>query len=221
MPSAEIQAVIFDLDGVIADTVKLHYQAWKQLADEYNVPFSDAINEQLRGISRRDSIDILWQGRTLSEQEATVLMTKKNAHYLDLVEQMTPADISPGVVALIEEARSRGLKVALASSSQNAKPVLEQLQLIDRFDVIGDALDVVNTKPAPDIFLWVAGRLNVHPCKALIIEDSPAGISAALQAGFHVVGVGQAETEAAHLRLRQLSDMPAGQLIDHFNSIAV
>lgn len=221
MPPAEIQAVIFDLDGVIADTVKLHYEAWKLLTDEYDIPFSHAINEQLRGLSRRDSLDILWKGRTLSEQDAEMLMRKKNEHYLELVGKMTPDDVLPGVVDVIEEARKRGMKVAIASSSQNAKPVLEQLQLTNRFDVIGDALDVVNTKPAPDIFLWVAGRINVHPSTALIIEDSPAGISAALQAGFYVVGVGKGQTEEAHMRLEHLSDVSAEKLFDHFSSIAV
>lgn len=221
MPQTEIEALMFDLDGVIADTIELHFQAFQRITSEHNVPFNREINEQLRGLGRRDSLEILWKNRELDEETAQQLMQRKNEYYLALMRNMTPDDVSPGVIEVIEEARARGLKVAVASSSRNARAVLEQLQLTERFDAIGDGHSVANTKPAPDVFIWVAGRLNVHPRQALVIEDGSAGIQAALKAGCQVVGVGEGQTDEAHLRLNSLADISAKELLDHFSGLRV
>jgi beta-phosphoglucomutase len=203
--SLPVRAFLFDLDGVIADTTEYHYRSWKRLAEEEGLPFTRADNEALRGLSRRASLNQLLREQPLDEATAQAWMARKNAYFSSYLEQMTPADLLPGVAQLIDEARAYGLKTAVASSSQNAKRVLERLGVLDRFDVVGDALCVANTKPAPDIFLWVLERLSVPPQAAVVFEDSAVGVAAARKAGCWVVGVGSADLGGAHLLLPTLA----------------
>jgi beta-phosphoglucomutase len=188
--AGEIEALIFDMDGVIADTVELHYRAWNRLLREEGIPFDRAVNERLRGLSRHDSLKLLFAGRPLDERRTEALMARKNGYFHEELAAMTPADRAPGLDALLAEARAAGLKLGLASSSRNVGAVLDRLALADAFDAIGDGYTVINAKPAPDVFLWVAGRLNVTPPRALVLEDAEAGVAAALHGGFRVIGVG-------------------------------
>lgn len=193
----DIRALIFDMDGVIADTLDLHYRAWLRLTQEEGVMFTLADNDALRGLSRRDSVAYVFRDHPLDAASVEALMARKNAYFHELLAHMTPADRLPGVTALIGEARARGLPVGLASSSQNVYAVLERLEMAGLFDVIADRHCVVNSKPAPDIFLWTAGRLNVRPPQALVFEDSAVGVEAARAGGFPAVGLGDAEIVGA------------------------
>lgn len=184
------KALIFDMDGVITDTIGLHHQSWARLADEENIPFTPEDNNIIRGFSRRACLDYVFRHRPLTEIEAEALMQRKNRYFLEHVAVMTPADCAPGVVSLIEQAKARGMKIGLASSSQNVYAVLERLSLLDAFDAIADHRTIKRHKPAPDVFVWTAGRLGVTPDQALVFEDSDVGIEAALTGGFQVVGIG-------------------------------
>lgn len=192
-----LQALIFDLDGVLTDTAELHYRTWRRLAAEEGIPFDPSLGDRLRSIPRRASLEIILGGRTVSETQMAALLTRKNEHFLALLNQVTPADLLPGVSSLLDEARVRGLRCAVASSSQNAHAVLERLGIRGRFDVICDGHSVSNAKPAPDLFLLAAARLGVSPRACLVFEDAPAGITAAQAAGMRAVGVGPAERVAA------------------------
>lgn len=194
-----IKAFIFDLDGVITDTAEFHFLAWKRLADEEGIAFTREDNEQLRGVSRRESLNRMLKGRPIDEATATLWMERKNDYYKEYLKQITPDHALPGVPQFLAAARAEGLKIGLGSASKNAHDVLERLSLIEAFDAIGDGFSVVNSKPAPDLFVWVAGRLAVPPNQAVVFEDAEAGIDAALAGGFWTVGVGTANVKHAHL----------------------
>lgn len=194
-----IKAFIFDLDGVITDTAEFHFLAWKRLADEEGIVFTREDNEQLRGVSRRESLNRMLKGRPIDEATAHLWMERKNDYYKDYLKHITPDHALPGVPQFLAAARAAGLKVGLGSASKNARDVLERLQLIDAFDAIGDGYSVVNSKPAPDLFVWVAGRLDLPPNQAVVFEDAEAGVDAALAGGFWTVGIGTANVKHAHL----------------------
>lgn len=197
--SSAIHAFIFDLDGVITDTAEFHFLAWKQLADEEGIAFTREDNEQLRGVSRRESLKRMLKGRLIDETTAEAWMVRKNVYYRKLLETITPADVLPGVTRFLDEAKGAGLVLGIGSASKNARDVLTMLKLIDYFDAIGDGYSVVNTKPAPDLFVWVAGRLNFPPNQAVVFEDAEAGVDAALAGGFFTVGIGSANVQRAHV----------------------
>ncbi len=188
-----IRGVIFDLDGVLTDTAEYHYRAWKRLADELSVPFDRTRNERLRGVSRRRSLELLLDGRPATEEQMQEWMARKNDYYVGLIQQMTAADILPGVLGLLQELRQAGIKVGIGSASKNARPVLDRLGLSDYVDAISDGYSVQRHKPAPDIFLHCARQLSVDPGKAVVIEDAASGVEAALAGGFWVVGLGPEE----------------------------
>ena len=198
---------IFDLDGVITDTAEFHYRAWQRLADEVGVPFTREDNEALRGVSRRRSLEILLKGRELPELQMQELMARKNTYYRDLLKEITPEHLLPGARQFLEEARSRGIKIGLASASKNAHEVCARLGIRDRFDVLGDGYSVTRTKPDPDLFIWVAGGLGIRPRQCVVFEDAAAGIQAALSGGFWAVGIGPKERVGkAHWVISRLGD---------------
>jgi beta-phosphoglucomutase len=209
----EIHALIFDLDGVIADTIELHYLSWKRLADEENVLFTHQDNDRLRGLPRRESLDIFVRGRHLDEDTAQQWMQRKNGYFHEYLAHFSPANRLPGVARLLDEARAAGLKLGVGSASKNAHAVLERLELLDAFDVIGDAHAVMRHKPAPDVFLWVAERLGVLPAQTLTFEDSSVGVEAALAGGFWVVGLGTAAVGQAHVVLPDLVNVNLQMLL--------
>lgn len=203
-----IEALIFDMDGVITDTVELHRRAWERLTAEEGVPFTPEDNDLLRGLSRRDSLDYVFRHQPPDEAAAVALMERKNTYALQLIDHLTPADRLPGVTPLIEAARAAGIRIGLASSSQNVDVVLDRLDMHPLFDAVADHFSIVNHKPAPDVFLWTAGRLNAHPAQTIVFEDADAGVRAGLAGGFRVVGVGDpAIVGAAHLVVPDLTNV--------------
>ena len=188
----DIRACIFDLDGVIVDTASHHLVAWRRLAEELGVPFSSEDNEALKGVSRVDSLEyILNEGGLVLDPATKVrLMDRKNAHYLELAGKTSPADALPGVVELIDSLKEQGLKVALGSSSKNAKMILTRLNLIERFDVLVDGNHITLSKPDPEVFISGAKALGIAPEHCLVFEDAQSGIDAANAGGFPVIGIG-------------------------------
>jgi len=188
------KAVIFDLDGVLTDTSEFHYQAWKRLADEEGIPFTRQENdEHLRGVSRRESLTYLLKGRKVSDAQFQEMMDRKNRYYNEMIEKMTPNDLVEGGRQLLQEIRRAGIKTAVASGSKNCRTVLAHLQIFDLLDGIADGYSVSNSKPAPDIFVYAAGTVNIPTSDCLVIEDADAGIESAKAGGMQAVGIGPAE----------------------------
>ena len=189
---AEIRACIFDLDGVIVDTARHHFVAWQNLAEELGVPFSAEDNEALKGVSRVDSLEYILKkgGLVLDPATKVQLMDRKNAHYLELAGKTSPADALPGVVELIAELKSIGIKVALGSSSKNAEMILTRLNLLEAFDALVDGNHITLSKPDPEVFLMGAKALGLSPAECLVFEDAQSGIDAANTGGFPVIGIG-------------------------------
>lgn len=210
-----IHAFIFDLDGVITDTAEFHFLAWKQLADEEGIAFTREDNEQLRGVSRRESLNRMLKGRPIDEATAQAWMERKNVYYRKFLETITPENALPGVSHFLDEAKDAGIKLGIGSASKNAHDVLARLQLLAIFDAFGDGYSVVNTKPAPDLFVWVAGRLNVPPNEAVVFEDAEAGVDAALAGGFYTVGIGTTNVQKAHLVTSGLGAITVKQILSH------
>lgn len=189
-----IKAVIFDLDGVLTDTAHYHFQAWQALAHSLGMAFSEQDNEQLKGVDRLGSLRlILARGQlSLDEQAEQQLMAQKNAHYLQLIANMSEADLFEGVRPLFHVLKQRGIKLALASASKNADFVLQRLGIYNEFDAIADAALVKASKPDPEIFLQAAEHLGIAPEYCLGIEDAAAGVTAINGAGMQAIGIGDA-----------------------------
>lgn len=189
-----LNAIIFDLDGVITDTAEYHYLAWKDLADELNISFSRELNEQLKGISRMGSLEIILKSagkeQEYSELAKIELAERKNQLYQSLIAKITPADILPNIKQLITDIRAKGIRLGLASVSKNAFTVMEKLQLTDLFETIVDASTIKNGKPDPEIFLTAAQLLNVDPTACIGIEDAAAGVESIKRAGMYAIGIG-------------------------------
>lgn len=190
---AEIKACLFDLDGVIVDTAKFHYLAWKRLCNELGFDFSKEENEELKGISRAESLDILLEkgGVSVSDKKKEELMTRKNEWYLEYVNQMDSDETLPGAVDFIKEVRESGRKVGLGSSSKNALKILEALSILDLFDAVIDGTKVSRGKPDPQTFLLGAEALKSHPSECVVFEDAAAGVEAALAGGMYIIGIGE------------------------------
>jgi len=189
-----MQAFLFDLDGVIVDTAHFHYQAWRRLANEkLGFDISPEFNETLKGVSRTESLErILTQGG-LSLDDATkqVYATLKNQWYVELINQMTPDDILPGVQDFLTKSQLAGVKIGLGSASKNAQPILKLIGILQEFDAIIDGTKVVKSKPDPEVFLKGAEELAVLASECVVFEDAVAGIEAAHRAGMKAVGIGQ------------------------------
>lgn len=185
------QAIHFDLDGVLTDTSEYHYQAWKHLADDEGIPFTREENDaHLRGVGRRESLIYLLKGRNVTEAQMQEMMERKNRYYNELIQQMGPHEVVAGGRQLLDEIRQAGIKTTVASASKNCRLVLERLQLTHYFDGIADGYSVVNSKPAPDIFVYAAGLVQVPTPAGLGVEDADAGIEAIKTAGMRALGIG-------------------------------
>lgn len=186
------QAYLFDLDGVIVDTARFHYLAWKRLANQLGFEFTEKQNEALKGISRMDSLEIVLKAGqlTLSPEEKLKYASGKNAYYLELCSRMTPADVLPGVLDFINKARNKGIKIGLGSASKNARTILDSIDMTRHFDTIVDGNRVKNSKPDPEVFLLGAQDLGIAPAGCVVFEDAAAGIEAAKRAGMKSVGIG-------------------------------
>ncbi|KPK65652.1 MAG: beta-phosphoglucomutase [Planctomycetes bacterium SM23_32] len=213
---AAVEAVIFDLDGVIVSTDEYHFQAWKQLADAEGIPFGREDNERLRGVSRMESLEILLEkaSRAYSDAEKTAMAERKNAIYRESLRELSPADILPGVDEMLEDLRGRGIKMAVASSSKNAVPILEAIGLADAFDAVVDGTHISQSKPHPEVFALAGERLGIAPERCLVVEDAAAGVEAAIAAGMPVLAVGSAASHpGATLRADDLTGITTDEML--------
>ena len=195
-----IKACLFDLDGVIVDTARFHYLAWRQLANDLGFDLSEEENEKLKGISRMESLEIILAigGVQLSEEEKVNRAAVKNARYLELCQQMTPDDTLPGVREFLNELLVADIGIALGSASKNAKVILERIDMLSYFETIVDGNRITKSKPDPEVFLIGARDLNTPPENCVVFEDAVAGIQSARAAGMMSVGIGESSvlTEA-------------------------
>lgn len=190
------KAAIFDLDGVVVDTAKYHFLAWRQLAKELGFEFTEKDNERLKGVSRMESLEILLavgNMKNIPLKKKQNLAEKKNEWYKEYLYDMTPAEILPGVKDFMQHLRLKGIKTALASASKNAPIILNKLNITDFFDVIIDGNSVSKAKPDPEVFLKAAEKLVIQPSECVVFEDAQAGVEGAKRAGMQVVGIGKSE----------------------------
>ena len=213
-----IKGFLFDLDGVIVDTAVFHFQAWRRLAQKLGGDFTEEQNEQLKGVSRVDSLKkiIEWTGATVSDEEFLTLMVEKNEWYLELVQGLGPQDALPGALNFLQTAYDQGIKIALGSASKNAPMILEKLGITPLFTAIIDGNNVVNGKPHPEVFLKGAEALGLKPSECVVFEDSIAGVQAAKTGGMSSVGIGDAETLQADIHFSALGDTTPKALVAHF-----
>lgn len=190
----KIEAFIFDLDGVITDTAEHHYLAWKKLGEDLGIPFEREFNETLKGVSRTESLERILQlgnrQHDFSSEEKIKLATKKNAHYVDLIQHITAKDLLPGVEAFLQQIKQAGLKIAMASASKNALMVANSLGISHYFNHIVDAGTVTNSKPDPEVFLKAAEAIHVFPEFCIGVEDAAAGVEAINSANMFSVAIG-------------------------------
>lgn len=193
---------IFDLDGVIVDTAKYHYLAWKKIADSLNIEFTHEHNELLKGVSRVRSLDIILELGSVeaSQEQKDQWLVQKNEEYLSYLVDMDQSEILPGVLPVLDYLKANEQLIALGSASKNARPILEKTGILSYFDAIVDGNDVSNAKPDPEVFLIAAQQLNTSPNDAIVFEDSVAGIQAANIANMTSIGIGDATVlhEAQH-----------------------
>lgn len=187
------KAFIFDLDGVIVDTAKFHFLAWRKLANDLGFDFTEEQNEQLKGVSRVESLKkiLKWGEMELSEEEFNRQMALKNENYLSYVDEMDKAEILPGVPKVLDYLRENNIPFALGSASKNARTILKKIDLYQEFDAIVDGTDVSKAKPDPEVFLIAAEKLNTEPQDCVVFEDSVAGVQAANIGKMTSVGIGE------------------------------
>lgn len=187
-------AVIFDLDGVLVDTAVFHYQAWRRMAQEFDFDFTEKENEQLKGVSRVESLNLIlgWAGKDVSAEEKERLATMKNTWYLELVDRMQTGDVLPGTMELLTYLRAEGKKIALGSASKNAVRILEKTGIHVYFDAIIDGNAVSRSKPDPEVFVKAAAQVGVAAADCVVLEDAQAGIEAARAANMPVIAVDKA-----------------------------
>jgi beta-phosphoglucomutase len=212
-----MKAALFDLDGVIVDTAKYHYLAWKRLADELGVPFGSADNERLKGVGRMACLDIILGlgGLSMPEAEKEARASMKNAWYVEYISAMGRDEILPGAEAYIELLRAKGVGIALGSASRNAPLILGRLGIAGLFDAVIDGTGISRSKPDPEVFLAGAAALGVPPSDCAVFEDAAAGIEAAKRAGMYAVGIGRREDlPGADLVVRGLYELlPEGSFL--------
>lgn len=213
-----IKAVIFDLDGVIVSTDECHYLAWQKMSDDAGFKFDREMNDQLRGVSRMDCLDIILRNatRNYSQKEKTEFAKKKNELYVSLIRSLNPNDMMPGAKKTLEELKAAGIKIAIGSSSKNTPTILKQIGLNNYFDAVADGNDITKSKPDPEVFLLAMNLMNKQAHECLVIEDAVAGVEAALLAGMRVLGVGSASSsQQATVTAKSLNDI---SVIDWINS---
>jgi beta-phosphoglucomutase len=192
---ADIKACLFDLDGVIVDTAKYHYLAWRRLCNELGFDLTREENEALKGISRVESLNILLEkgGVKATEDQKNDMMDRKNAWYLEYIDHMSNDEALPGALEFLREVKESGRKTALGSASKNSMRILEALEIVNLFDAVIDGTKVSKGKPDPQTFTLGAEALGVHPSKCVVFEDAQAGVEAALAGGMYIIGIGDPE----------------------------
>ncbi len=204
------RGVIFDLDGVICSTDYCHYQAWKAIADEEHIYFDEKINEKLRGVGRRESLEIVLEKaeRKYSEMEKEKLAERKNTRYREFLSYMTKESLSPEVKTLLIKLKDSGIKIAVGSSSANAKYILSRLGLEGFFHAVSDGTNICRSKPNPEVFLKAAKMLELSPKECLVVEDADMGIRAAKEGGFHSVKIGMSTSDTkADYKISAISEL--------------
>ena len=187
-----MKGFIFDLDGVIVDTAKYHYFAWKHLADQLGIPFTEEDNERFKGVSRKRCLEILLEmgGMEVSRKQFDAWLQEKNEDYLRYIGQMDSSEILPDVPRVLDYLKGKNIPMALGSASKNAKAILEKVELTSYFGTIVDGTEVAKAKPDPEVFLIAADRLGISPAHCVVLEDALAGIEAANTAGMYSIGIG-------------------------------
>lgn len=212
----EIKGCLFDLDGVIVDTAKYHYIAWRQLAQKLGFDFTEKDNERLKGVSRMASLEILLEVGGIkgkSEEEKQAMAAEKNANYVDLISKMTPEEVLPGATDFLKELRKNGIKISLGSASKNAMTILTRLGLVELFDAIIDGTKVSKAKPDPEVFLKGAEALGLKPEECVVFEDAAAGLEAAINGGMRCVGIGSPDVlHRANMVVNGLHEMNVEKL---------
>ena len=210
-----IAACIFDLDGVIVDTAKYHFLAWKRLTDQLGIQFSEEDNERLKGVSRMASLDIILEigKRKTDEKSKQEYAALKNKWYVEYISKMTPAEILPGCLPFIRELRNNNIRIAIGSASKNTPMILENVGIRDLFDAVSDGNIISKAKPDPEVFLKAAEMVGVKPGNCVVFEVAVAGVKAALNAGMMCVGIGSPKilTEA-HFVVSGLYEMNLARL---------
>lgn len=208
---SNIKGIIFDLDGVLISTDKFHYLAWKQLADKLGIPFSEKDNEQLRGVSRMESLELVLKNDPsvkLTEEEKIAAATEKNDCYREYLKTMTPDDVSAEVRETLTALHEMGYKLSVGSSSKNARFILSQTDLTRYFDAIADGNDIKNSKPDPEVFLTAASFLGLEPEVCAVVEDAEAGLEAAVAAGMLPVAYASAYgSKLGKVQLAKFADL--------------
>ena len=211
---------LFDLDGVIVDTAKYHYLAWRNLANSLGFDFTEEQNEHLKGVSRVKSLEILLEigNVNLSEDKKKALLVEKNNEYLEYVNKMTSDEILPGVIRVLDFLDKKGVKYALGSASKNASLILEKVDLLDRFSALVDGNDVSKAKPDPEVFLIGASKLKTDPENCIVIEDAIAGVQAANKAKMLSIGIGSREVlHEANYVFKNMNEIKSEFLIKILN----
>ncbi|WP_147802146.1 beta-phosphoglucomutase [Alkalicoccus halolimnae] len=211
----KIEGIIFDLDGVIVDTAVYHFRAWKKLADEMGFSFTEDDNERLKGVSRMESLRILLEigNKEVSEEEKKMLAEKKNKIYVESISGMGKEEILPGVMNFIQELKEEKIPFSLGSASKNAPLILKNIGLYHSFDAVVDGNDVAKAKPAPQVFLLGAEKLQVNPEGCIVFEDAQSGIEAAKAAGMFAVAVGeQAKLKGADYYITSMEHLTLADL---------
>lgn len=210
----KIEAVIFDLDGVIVSTDECHYRAWKKTADEEGIYFDRKTNDRLRGVSRMDSLEIVLERaeRLYTDEEKVELAERKNNYYKEYIKKLTKDDILNGVNENLAELKAKGIKVAIGSSSKNTPDILKYIGLDNYFDAVSDGNNITKSKPDPEVFLKAADMLGVPYEKCLVVEDADSGIEAGKRAGMYTLAVNNAKGADY-----SLADLSAGKITDYIN----
>ena len=210
------RACIFDLDGVVVDTAKYHFKAWKRLTDDLGILFTEKDNEHLKGVSRMASLEKILElgGRNLADSEKEELATLKNKWYVEYVSTMTPEEVLPGTFEFIDELKSRKIRIALGSASRNTPLILDRVGLKNVFDAVADGNSVHKAKPDPEVFLKAAALVGVETGRCVVFEDAYAGVEAALKAGMICIGIGEKDVlKDAHMVIKGLYEMNLNKLI--------
>ncbi len=194
-----IKLCIFDLDGVIVDTAKFHFLAWKELAKDFGFDLNKKDNEKLKGVSRVESLKLIlkWARVMKTEDEQKILTDRKNEHYVKLVQSLKPDDVFPGVLDFIFELKQNHIKCSIGSASKNTTLILDKLQITNLFDYVVDGNMTTNSKPHPEVFLKSCEALDINPKNTVVFEDAAKGIEAAIAGGMYAIGIGN-EDELSH-----------------------
>lgn len=212
-----IQAVLFDLDGVLVSTDEYHYRSWVKIAEDEGYTFFDhEFNHKFRGVARMECVEIITKasGRHYNREQKQELADRKNRYFVESLSAVTPAELLPGSLAALQELRRRGIKIAVASNSRNAKPIIQRVGIEHLLDAVVDGHDIENSKPDPEVFLLAAKNVGVEPSHCIVVEDAVAGIEAAKRAGMKALGIGPRERlPNADVVVPDLSSIPIDRLL--------